>query len=197
MDNNQTNDNELQQAIEDITSNSGGASSDAVAELEAKLQGQSGVAPMMPEITPPASAEGVPMPDMAAATDKPVLAPLGDSAVNPAMVETPESVAQEIANAAAETLEVAAPAAPVEETPASTEVPGDLAGVKDAMLRDLFPLMDKIELSSERKNELYKQALDKDGDKNLIPAAYEAVKGIADEAERAAALLYLVEEAEK
>ena len=31
MDNNQTNDNELQQAIEDITRNSGGASSDAVA----------------------------------------------------------------------------------------------------------------------------------------------------------------------
>lgn len=72
----------------------------------------------------------------------------------------------------------------------------NLEEVKKSMLRDLFPLMDKITMRPEQKYKVYKQMIESTNDKNMIPAAYEAVKGIEDEQQKAEALLFLVDKSE-
>lgn len=216
MDASQANENELQKAIDDITSGAAveqpGASGDVAAELEAKIQNQMGTPP-----TPDVSA-GVPemaMPQMPAnpveAMNPETPSIVGSGA--PVMVEGASSEAQSVpvtvgAQSGAPVAEDQ-PAPVAESTPTEVvaeigetavesvpEVTGDLGSVKQAMLRDLFPLMDKVELAPEQKYDVYKEMIESTGDKNMIPAAYEAVKGIVDEAAKAEALLYLVNKAE-
>lgn len=67
--------------------------------------------------------------------------------------------------------------------------------VKKQMLQDLYPLMDKIKMQPEQKFKVYKQMIETTGSKEMIASAYEAVKGIGNEEERAEALLFLVEKA--
>lgn len=100
--------------------------------------------------------------------------------------------------AASETVPETAPTSEVvaEMGETAVETSGDLGSVKQAMLRDLFPLMDKVELAPEQKYDVYKEMIETTGDRNMIPAAYEAVKGISDDAAKAEALLYLVDKAE-
>ncbi len=76
--------------------------------------------------------------------------------------------------------------------PASTE----LKDIKKAMISDLIPLMDKVNLPAEKKFAFYKEIISEKHDKSMVPAAYEAAKGITDEATKAEALLYLIDEAE-
>ena len=68
--------------------------------------------------------------------------------------------------------------------------------VKKQMLQDLYPLMDKIKMQPEQKFKVYKQMIETTGSKEMIASAYEAVKGIGNEEERAEALLFLVEKAD-
>ncbi|MBQ3310303.1 hypothetical protein IJG73_02585 [Candidatus Saccharibacteria bacterium] len=195
----QSNENELQKAIDDITNGATasqpGAGDDVAADLEAKIQGQMGTppAPEMPMdgVAPDADMPTMAMPEMPASSV---------DAMNPIMPETaPAAEAAPVVAAPAET--PAAPAAevsaPVEAAPAEAPVAasGDLGSVKQAMLRDLYPLMDKVELAPERKYDVYKEMIETTGDINMIPAAYEAVKGIADDSAKAEALLYLVDKA--
>lgn len=173
MDNNQANENELQRAIDDITKNNGTpASNDLVSELEAKIQNQMGVPPV-PPMPPVGMAPGGVnlMPEMSA------------PAVSDMVIPTPSA-------------EPVVPEVNAEPVVSSPEVGGDLEKVKEEMLRDLIPLMDKINIMPEQKYKIYKQMLEKTGDKSVIAKAYEAVKGISDEAMRAEALLYLLEKAE-
>ena len=208
MDNNsQSNDNELQKAIDDITKSAANESADdAVSELEAKIQNQLG--------TPPAPAMPEGMPTMPVAEPAPVV----PAAETQPVVEAP------VANIAPQVEEVpqAAPAVggpvltpsadftvPVQEVPATVENPsvgigqpveqpvvssvgGDLASIKEAMMRDLFPLMDKVQVEPEQKYEIFKEMIETTNDKSMIAGAYEAAKGLTDETAKAEALLYLI-----
>lgn len=182
MDNSQTNENELQKAIDDITKNSGPVETgNVVSELESKIQNQMGVPPVPP------------VPPMGGGVN---LAPLGSEPVN--NMPTPESPAM---------AEMTLPVMPTpaegnvnaadtsKMTPENVSTDG-LEEVKEAMLKDLFPLMDKIKIMPEQKFKIYKQMIEVTKDKSMIASAYAAVKEIADETMRAEALLYLLEQTE-
>lgn len=108
--------------------------------------------------------------------------------------EMPEMTLPETAKEVA--AETAAPVETVAVEETVTAPSGDLAAVKVDMLRDLFPIMDKINVMPEQKVKIYRQMIDSTGDKNMIPAAYEAVKQLTDDAAKAEMLLYLVEKTE-
>lgn len=209
MDASQANENELQKAIDDITSGAvaaqPSATNDVAAELEAKIQNQMGTPPA-PEA--PAGMAMPPVPDSSVEAMNPEAVAEAPAIVGsgaPVAAEEPASEAEDVPvtvgvgaptaeTPAAEEPAEPAPVAPaVEESPAAS---GNLSEVKQAMLRDLFPLMDKVELAPEQKYDVYKEMIESTGDKEMIPAAYEAVKGIADETAKAEALLYLVDKAE-
>lgn len=69
----------------------------------------------------------------------------------------------------------------------------DLDRVKSSALSDLRPIIEKIDLPAEKKFEVYKEIIDAMNDKACIEPAYNAAKSIADEKERAEALLFVVE----
>ncbi len=185
MDISQTNDNELQKAIDDIAKNETAPvdTGAAATELENKIQDQMGVPPMPP--MPP-----MPETSVAPAPAAPVSAP--EPAPAP---ETPVAPAEASAHAE-EPAPVTEPAAEPEISPESKLPPvspdTNVESVKTDMMRDLFPLMDKVEMTPERKWEIYKQMIEETHDNSMVGAAYEAVKGISDEKERAEALLYLI-----
>ena len=89
-------------------------------------------------------------------------------------------------------------------TPEVTAIEGSNTEVKDAqfeevkkqMFQDLYPLMDKIKMQPEQKFKVYKQMIESTGSKDMITSAYEAVKEISNEQEKAEALLFLVEKAD-
>ena len=108
--------------------------------------------------------------------------------------EKPAEVATEVnteAAAPAINLETAAPA-----TPEAAIEDSKLEDVKKQMLQDLYPLMDKIKINPDQKFKVYKQMIESTGDKEMITAAYDTAKSLADETERAEALLYLIEKAD-
>lgn len=188
MDINQANDNELQKAIDDIakTETAPVDPSAATTELEAKIQNQMGVPPM-PPMPPMPVVENAAAP---VAAEAPATAPVPEQPVQDLAAGAP---AAESVEAAAESVEPAAePAIEPESTLEPVAPETDVEAVKTDMMRDLFPLMDKVEMTAERKWEIYKQMIDETHDNSMIGAAYEAVKGIEDEKERAEALLYLI-----
>ena len=81
-------------------------------------------------------------------------------------------------------------------TDLSAETPSELSSVKQSMIQDLIPLMDKVTLEADKKFDLYKEVIDNTHDKTMVPAAYEAAKGISDDTQKAEALLYLINESE-
>ncbi|MBQ6486440.1 hypothetical protein IJI76_01790 [Candidatus Saccharibacteria bacterium] len=104
--------------------------------------------------------------------------------------EAVDAVAESVMNVPAEPITAEAPV----EAPAPV---GELSDVKQNMIQDLIPLMNQVSSIDEtEKYRLYKEAIENTHDKSIIPAAYEAAKGIANEAARAEALLYLIKEAE-
>lgn len=215
MDISQANDNELQKAIDDITKSAATettTATDAVSELEAKIQNQLGVPPTppMPEMPAAPAEAAAPVetaaPEAAPASEAtPTLTPSADFAVptvEAAPAEAPAEVATEApAESAATEPAMTAPtleAPTIESAPAVNQsVDGDLKSVKEAMMRDLFPLMDKVDVKSEQKYEIYKEMIETTNDKSMIAAAYEAAKGLVDETARAEALLYLIEAVDK
>ena len=77
------------------------------------------------------------------------------------------------------------------------ETPSELSSVKQSMIQDLIPLMDKVSLDANKKFDLYKEVIDSTHDKSMVPAAYEVAKGISDDTLKAEALLYLINESEQ
>lgn len=69
--------------------------------------------------------------------------------------------------------------------------------IKAAALRDLVPLLDKINLGSSEKFRLYRNIFEELKDYTVLEPAYHAAREIPDETERANALLYLVESIDK
>lgn len=76
-------------------------------------------------------------------------------------------------------------------TPAPT---GELADIKDQVLDELRPLVDKLNVSPDEKFDTLLLLLRSTDDKTLIKPAHEAAKQITDESRRAQALLDIVKE---
>lgn len=70
----------------------------------------------------------------------------------------------------------------------------DLDDIKLNALKELRPLMDKVELPAEEKFDTYLMLIRSTDDKTLIGPAHTAAQGIADEKRKAEALLEIIKE---
>lgn len=73
----------------------------------------------------------------------------------------------------------------------------DVQSIKEAALKELFPIMNRIELKPEKRFELYCEMMEVMKDKAILKPAHEAAKEIKDEKARADALVCLIETIEK
>ena len=89
--------------------------------------------------------------------------------------------------------------APATEQPSTetTTEPTNAAEVKKAALRDLFPLIGKININKSQKFNIYKDIFEELKDYSVLEPAYQAARGISEEEKRAEALLYLIEAIDK
>jgi hypothetical protein len=110
----------------------------------------------------------------------------------PTAIEKPtETTADVPAETPAETESEETPLTPiVENTPAA------MSDLKKSMISDLIPLMDKVSLPAEKQFGFYREVIDTTNNKDLVADAYKAAKQIADDKERAEALLYLIDVSE-
>ena len=69
--------------------------------------------------------------------------------------------------------------------------------IKKAALRDLAPLVDKLDIAPSQKFNIYRDIFEDLGDYTVLEPAYKIAKELSDETERAEALLYLVESIDK
>lgn len=162
--------NDLQKAIDQVNNNDGDT---------ADVQNQLGVPPM-----PPTEGAGVP----------PMPAPFGDEAT---AAEAPADTMPEVKPAdepAAPEAPAApeVPVAPVETAPETPADDGDLSKVRENVLRDLIPLMDKVQGDAEYKFGIYREAMDTLHDKGLVSGAYKEASKITDEDKKAESLIELM-----
>ncbi len=68
----------------------------------------------------------------------------------------------------------------------------DISKVKEAALKELFPIMDRVEVEPEKRFLLFQEMLTTMRDKAVIAPAYEAARQIRDDKIRADSLLYLI-----
>ena len=68
----------------------------------------------------------------------------------------------------------------------------DISKVKEAALKELFPIMDRVEVEPEKRFLLRQEMLNTMRDKAVIAPAYEAARQIRDDKVRADSLLYLI-----
>lgn len=89
----------------------------------------------------------------------------------------------------------AAPAAPAVEMEPVRAVYGDpdLDKVKAGALSDIRPILEKIDITPEKKFMVYKDIIELWDDKGCIEPAYNAAKQVSDDKQRAEALLYIIE----
>ena len=86
------------------------------------------------------------------------------------------------------------PEEPKPEMPHAPEMAptGDLANVRETVLKELVPIIDKAGLSPDRQFGIIATVIDSTMDKSFIPKALEAARAIPDEKTRAEALLKIV-----
>jgi len=89
--------------------------------------------------------------------------------------------------------------APVLPSPTPVAAPvtsgsSDLDSIKLSALKDLRPLMDKVDLPAEEKFDTYLMLIRSTDDSSLIGPAHAAAQGIADEKKKAEALLEVIKE---
>lgn len=196
MDQNQTVDNDLQKAIDDITNttNIDPVFSDPVAAPSSVPEGDTGElgAPIGPfpeepkvQMIPPAPEPIAPLQSV----DIPELNSL------PPIGQTPTPEAEEIL-----------PPAPLASQPAPQAIDSlditpspklSTGEIKKAALRDLVPLLDHLNMDSEQKFNIYRDIFNDLRDYTILEPAYKAAREIPDETKRAEALLYLIESIDK
>lgn len=177
--NQQVVDSELQKAIDDITKTTSvdPVFSDPVAAPSSIPEGEENA---------PIEAVG-PFPE-----PEPILAPVDTAPVVPeAPVMTEEPAMPEFS--------MPAPAEePAEVMPTMEAAPiTGMKNIKDAALRDLMPILDKMNVNASQKFRIYRGAFEDLRDYTILEKAYKAASEIADEVERGEALLYLVEEIDR
>ena len=69
-----------------------------------------------------------------------------------------------------------------------------LNGVKQSAIKELRPLVDKLNVSPDEKFDTYLLLIRSTDDKSLIDPAYQIAKSIRDETRRAQALLDIIKE---
>ena len=69
----------------------------------------------------------------------------------------------------------------------------DLDKVKSMALSDLRPILEKVDISPDKKFMIYKDIIDLTEDKACIEPAYNAARLIEDEKTKGEALVYIVE----
>ena len=208
MDQNQTVDNDLQKAIDDITNttNTDPVFSDPVAAPSSVPEGDTG------ELDEPIGPFPEPKVEMVAPAPEPIApfepidipelsVPAPDSAA-----PTPAPVPTEAAPAPMPAPEPIMPPAPVAPEPAIVTPPNSFTApssnlnmhqVKEAALRDLIPLLDRLNMTPSQKFNICRNIFEDLRDYTVLEQAYRAASDIADATERAEALLYLVESIDK
>ncbi|MBP5511955.1 hypothetical protein J6X90_01015 [Candidatus Saccharibacteria bacterium] len=181
-----TQNDDLQNAIDGIV-NSGDAANAEVPAAGLPDLGEA-PAPALGGDAPDLALPSMPVPDPEAGLMNSVPEPIEELAniAAPAPVaEVPEPVDGTLSETAVDKME---------ET--IEKMPSEMSDVKKSMITDLIPLMDKVSLAPEKQYGFYKEIIDATHDANLIPGAYAAAKKIADDKERAEALLYLIDQSE-
>ena len=182
-------DNDLQKAIDDITNttNSDPVFADPVAAPSSIPEGDTGE--LAESVGPFPAPQPIPMPPQPAASPEPVTnlaSAIADFSIPPVQ-PTPE----EFPNPA--------PAAPIATAETTTVVESvnptglSIRKIKTAALRDLAPLVGKMDLPASQKFNIYRDMFENLRDYTVIEQAYQAAKDIMNEHERAEALLYLVQ----
>lgn len=217
MDQNQTVDNDLQKAIDDITNNTNidPVFSDPVAAPSSVPEGDTG------ELDEPVGPFPEPKVEMVAPSPEPI-APFEPIDIPELNVPAPESLTAEPAPAPEpmpeptiqSTTPIAPPApepitppAPITPEPAAPITPPNHFNmplsnlnthqVKEAALRDLIPLLDRLNMTPSQKFNICRNIFEDLRDYTVLEQAYRAASDIADATERAEALLYLVESIDK
>ena len=203
MDQNQTVDNDLQKAIDDITNttNTDPVFSDPVAAPSSIPEGDTGelgepvgpfpepkVEMVAPAPEPIAPFEPIDIPELSVPAPSPI-APM--PAPTPAPMPAPEPIM---------------PPAPVAPEPATATPPSSFNApspnlsmhqVKEAALRDLIPLLDRLNMTPSQKFNICRNIFEDLRDYTVLEQAYRAASEIANSTERAEALLYRVESIDK
>lgn len=176
--------NDLQKAIDNVAGGGSAVNTDAqfgippMPPMPENGNELPAVEPLVPAENSTPSAEEIlsqsitsgDMPPAVDSVEAPVAeAPAAEPVAEPAMSETTKTV----------------------EAPAEASAE-DLNDVKQNILKDLLPLLDKTEKTPEEKFEIYKDAIATMHDVKTIEGAYKAASGIADETARANALLDLM-----
>lgn len=179
MNQNTSVDNDLQKAIDDITKSTNGDPlfNDPVA---APAPAPVGPFPIATPAPAPASApmppapEPMPMPEPVTPAE-PVSAPVED--IEPAPILHEEE--------------------PATKTPFVEKSSMGINQVKEAALRELAPILDKLDVPAEQKFDIYKDVIDNYHDSSVIAPAYHAASEITDDRERGEALLYIIDSIDK
>lgn len=203
MDQNQTVDNDLQKAIDDITNttNTDPVFSDPVAAPSSVPEGDTG------ELGEPVGPFPEPKVEMVAPAPEPI-APFEPIDIPELNVPAPEPAAMPPMPQPAPEPATLAPAAPEptlaapEPAPAHTQSMFNSSNlntrqVKEAALRDLIPLLDRLNMTPSQKFNICRNIFEDLRDYTVLEQAYRAATEIANETERAEALLYLVESIDK
>lgn len=158
----QTNNNDLQRAIDEISNESGSPVTSASESIQVNL----GEPPI-----PPTDDFGMP--------------PMDGAKVNP-----PEPAMSDLDRISGAGQEMNSGMNP-EPTPEMSPV-GDLAAIRESALKELVPIIDKAGLSAERQFGIIAAVVESTNDKAFISKALEAARAIPDEKLRAEALLKVV-----
>lgn len=172
-------DSDLQKAIDDITKTTSvdPTFSDPVAAPSTLPEGDFGpIEPIGPFPAP-----------------EPPMAPVLDEAMPPMPPMPAPEMPAEFAMPAPATPEEAPVIAPVITDEDSNVDSNNIQHVKDSALRDLLPLLDKMNISPSQKFNICKDAFESLRDYTILDYAYKAAKRITDDGERGEALLYIVE----
>ena len=198
MDQNQPNvDNDLQKAIDDITNttNIDPVFSDPVAAPSSVPEGDTG------ELSEPIGPFPEPTLEVAAPAPE-TIAPMGTITNIPELTIPEPPMPTQAPNITEPVLAPApAPIVPTPDIPApvTEPLPQNLSTgeIKKAALRDLVPLLSKLNMDSTQKFDLYRNIFEDLKDYTVLDPAYQAAREIPDETKRAEALLYLVEAIDK
>lgn len=208
MDQNQTVDNDLQKAIDDITNNTNidPVFSDPVAAPSSIPEDDTG------ELSEPVGPFAAPAPDLSAFVPEPPVAPVDAPSAPAFSAPTPPVEAAPYAAPAPEFQPAPAPAPvaqaiapepsePVMQAPAPAEVAPasglNIHQIKTAALRDLIPIMDSLNLPPSQRFSICRSIFEDLHNYDVLEQAYRAASEIPDNSERAEALLYLVESIDK
>ena len=196
MNQNTTVDSDLQKAIDDITKSTNGDPlfSDPVAAPApvGPFKAASATPAMPPRPMPPVA----PRPPMPPKAPAPMPKPEPMPAPEPEPMPVPEEVAP--AEPVSAPIEDIKPTPIVHEDEPEPKTPfmeGNLniEQVKEAALRELAPIVKKLNIPAEQKFGIYKDVIDNYHDSSVIESAYHAASDMKDDQDRAEALLYIID----